>query len=151
MGERVRVALEAEPRLALAAALESPGHPGIGRAVAEGVRVEHDAAAALSGCDVVIDFSVPAATLGTLRAASEAGVAYVTGTTGFSAAQRSEIERLAERVPVVLAPNFSVAVNVLTWLVREAAESFITRRSATRPAVRRCGLRRRSPRRAARS
>jgi 4-hydroxy-tetrahydrodipicolinate reductase len=122
MGERVRVALEAEPTLALAAALESPGHPGIGRAVAEGVRVEHDVAAALSGCDVVIDFSVPAATLGTLRAASEAGVAYVTGTTGFSAAQRGEIERLAERIPVVLAPNFSVAVNVLTWLVREAAD-----------------------------
>jgi 4-hydroxy-tetrahydrodipicolinate reductase len=88
----------------------------------ERVRVALDAAAALSGCDVVIDFSVPAATLGTLRAASEAGVAYVTGTTGFSAAQRSEIERLAERVPVVLAPNFSVAVNVLTWLVREAAD-----------------------------
>jgi 4-hydroxy-tetrahydrodipicolinate reductase len=121
MGERVRVALEAEPTLALAAALESPGHPGIGRAVAEGVQVEHDPAAALPGCDVVIDFSVPAATVGTLRAASEAGVAYVTGTTGFTAAQRGEIEQLAERVPVVMAPNFSVAVNVLTWLVHEAA------------------------------
>ena len=122
MGERVRVALEAEPTLALAAALESAEHPGIGQAVAEDVRVADDAAEALPGCDVVIDFSVPAATLDTLRAAAEAGVAYVTGTTGFSAAQRGEIERLAERIPVLVAPNFSVAVNVLTWLVREAAD-----------------------------
>ncbi|UCE86026.1 MAG: 4-hydroxy-tetrahydrodipicolinate reductase [Deltaproteobacteria bacterium] len=121
MGERVRAVLEAEPTLALEAAIESPDHPGIGETVAAGVRVTADATAALPGCDVVIDFSRPEATLETLRAAADAKVAYVTGTTGFSAAQRSEIERLSERIPVVLAPNFSVAVNVLGWLVREAA------------------------------
>jgi 4-hydroxy-tetrahydrodipicolinate reductase len=85
------------------------------------VAVRDDAKAALSSCDVAIDFSVPDATLAAMRAAADAGVAYVTGTTGFGAAERDELAALARRIPIVHAPNFSVAVNVLTWLVREAA------------------------------
>ena len=69
----------------------------------------------------MIDFSVPDSTLGHLRAASEAGIAYVTGTTGFDESQRHEIAKLAERIPVVQAPNFSLSVNLLIWLTRAAA------------------------------
>lgn len=121
MGERVRTALEREPSLALGAALEEKGHAGQGRELEGGVRVGDDPATALSGCDVAIDFSVPAATLTIARAAADAGCAYVTGTTGFSSAQRDELEALGERIPLVWAANFSPAVNVLLWLAREAA------------------------------
>jgi 4-hydroxy-tetrahydrodipicolinate reductase len=69
---------------------------------------------------VAIDFTVPAATLGALRAAADAGVAYVTGTTGLSEVEREELAELARRIPVLHAPNFSVAVNLLAWLVAEA-------------------------------
>ena len=120
MGECVRAALAREPGLRLAAALEAPGHPELGRALEHGVRLGDDARAALAACDVAIDFSQPAATLATLRLAADAGKAYVTGTTGFSEAERAELARLAQRIPLVHAPNFSVAVNVLAWLVREA-------------------------------
>jgi len=119
MGECVRAALTREPALRLAAALEAPGHPELGRVLEGGVRLGDDAKAALAACDVAIDFSHPASTLATLRLAAEDGRAYVTGTTGFSDAERDELVRLAERIPLVHAPNFSVAVNVLTWLVRE--------------------------------
>jgi 4-hydroxy-tetrahydrodipicolinate reductase len=121
MGERVRAALAEEPTLALAAALEGPGHPGLGRELAPGVAVSADAKAALRGCDVAIDFSVPAATLAHLRAAADAGVAYVTGTTGLSDEQAEELAELATRIPVLHAANFSLAVNVLAWLVEQAA------------------------------
>jgi len=121
MGERVRAALSEEPDLALAAALEAPGHPGLGSVLPGGVEVRADPKAALASCDVAIDFSVPASTLATLRAAADAGVAYVTGTTGLSADEQAEIDALAERIPILHAPNFSVSVNVLAWLVREAA------------------------------
>jgi 4-hydroxy-tetrahydrodipicolinate reductase len=121
MGESVRAALAREPRLRLAAALEAPGHPDVGSELAPGVRLSGDPRAALEGCDVAIDFTTPAATLSLLRLAAERGVACVAGATGFTAAERAELERLAARVPVVAAPNFSVAVNVLAWLVREAA------------------------------
>ena len=121
MGERVRAALAREPELRFGAALEAPGHPELGSTLEQGVVVGDDAKVALTGCDVAIDFTVPAATLATLRAAADAGVAYVTGTTGFSSDERAELEALAGRVPVIHAPNFSLAVNVLVWLTREAA------------------------------
>jgi len=121
MGERVRVALAAHPALRLGAALESADHPGVGRELEEGVLVESDAKSAMSRCDVVIDFSVPTATLSHLRGAAEQGVAYVTGTTGLDAQAHAEIARLAKEIPVIHAANFSLCVNVLVWLAREAA------------------------------
>jgi 4-hydroxy-tetrahydrodipicolinate reductase len=121
MGERVRSALASEPGLRLAAALEAPGHPGVGTVLEGDVQVEDDPKAAFARAEVAIDFSVPTATLANLRVAADAGVAYVTGTTGFDEAGRAEIAALAERIPVLHAPNFSLSVNVLAWLVREAA------------------------------
>jgi len=121
MGERVRAALEGEPTLALAAALEAPGHPGLGTSVEDGVVVTDDAKGALARCDVAIDFTVPAATLATLRVAADAGTAYVTGTTGLSQDEQAELTALADRIPILHAPNFSLSVNLLAWLTREAA------------------------------
>ncbi len=121
MGLEVRAVLEDEPSLYLAGALERSGHDDLGQTLSEGVRLQDDPKAALEGCGVAIDFSIPTATLTNLRAAAEAGVAYVTGTTGLDEAGKREIAHFAERIPVLHAPNFSVAVNVLAHLAREAA------------------------------
>jgi len=121
MGERVRSALAEAGDAELVSALEGAGHPALGRELADGVVVTADPRAAFARADAVIDFSVPAASLAALRAAAERGTAYVCGTTGFAPAERAEIATLAKRLPLVLAPNFSVAVNVLTHLVGEAA------------------------------
>lgn len=121
MGERVRHWVAGHPDLELHGALEAPGHPRLGETLAPGVSLGSEPKAALEDADVVIDFSVPGATLEVLRAAADAGVAFVTGTTGCSQDQRQEIALLAERIPVVHAPNFSLSVNVLAWLAREAA------------------------------
>ena len=85
------------------------GGGGDGAAAGSAVRLFDDPKRALEGCGVVIDFSVPESTLANLRAAADAGVAYVTGTTGFDGAGRAEIERAAERIAVLHAPNFSVS------------------------------------------
>ncbi len=121
MGERVRAALAEQPSLELAAAVEGPGHAGIGSEVAPGIAVTDDLKAALTRSTVAIDFTVPVATLSLLRGAADAGVAAVVGTTGFSGEERAEIEQLATRIPLVLAPNFSVSVNVLMHLVEKAS------------------------------
>lgn len=125
MGLEVRAALEDEASLRFGAGLERAGHPRVGEALAsEGghdVLLFDEPKRALEGCGVVIDFSIPESTLVNLRAAVDAGVAYVTGTTGFDEAGKAEIERAAERIPVLHAPNFSVSVNVLGHLAREAA------------------------------
>ncbi len=122
MGQCVRGAISAATQLELGAALEARDHPSIGSPIANAVKISDDPKAALSQCEVAIDFTTPTATLQVMQAAAEAGVAYVCGTTGFSDAQRAEMGDLAARIPIVHAPNFSVSVNILAWLTREAAQ-----------------------------
>ena len=122
MGRAVREALESQPGLVLAAALEGKEHPELGARIEHGVVVTDDAATALAACDIAIDFSVPEATLAIARTAADAGVAYVSGATGFTAAQGEAFDALGARIPVVRAANYSLAVNTLVWLVRAAAQ-----------------------------
>jgi 4-hydroxy-tetrahydrodipicolinate reductase len=121
MGERLRALLEGDADLVLAAALERPGHAALGRELAPGVRLTDDTAAALAAAEIAIVFANPAGSLALVRSAAERRIPCVVGTTGFSPAERKELEALAQRVPVVLTANFSVAVNVLFHLAREAA------------------------------
>jgi 4-hydroxy-tetrahydrodipicolinate reductase len=121
MGERVRALLTEDADLVLGAALERPGHEALGRELAPGVRLTENAAEALASAELAIVFANPAASLALARVAAERGVPCVIGTTGFQPAERSEIETLAKRIPIVLAANFSVAVNLLFHLTREAA------------------------------
>ena len=76
----------------------------------------------LENCDVVIDFSNPAATASILAACRAARKALVLGTTGHSDQERAAIAEAARSdVPIVFAANFSVGVNTLFWLTRQAA------------------------------
>jgi len=78
----------------------------------------------LARCDVVIDFSTADASAALAARAAEAGrPALVIGSTGFDASQQAVIEQAAERVPIVLSGNFSLGVNVLLGLVRQAAKA----------------------------
>ncbi len=122
MGEQVRKWTARSAALELGSALEAAGSQRIGDEIEPGIVLQDDAAAALAGCDVAIDFSIPVATMTNLGAAAEAGVAYVTGTTGLSDEQMARMDALAERIPIIHAPNFSVSVNVLGHLARIAAE-----------------------------
>jgi 4-hydroxy-tetrahydrodipicolinate reductase len=120
MGERLCALLADHAELALGAALERPGHEALGRELAPGVRLTENAATALASVEITIVFANPAGTLALVRAAAERGVPCVVGTTGFQPAEKKELETLAQRIPIVLAANFSVAVNVLFHLAREA-------------------------------
>lgn len=122
MGERVRAAIAAEPAARLGAALEASGHPRLGEALEEGVRVSDDVAAGLAASDVAIAFAPPDATLRLVRAAAECGVPCAVGTTGIDEAGRAELAHLAEKLPLVVAANFSLGVAVLRFLTRRAAE-----------------------------
>src|SRR5262245_48217671 len=120
MGERLCALLANDPALVLGAALERPGHPALGRELAPGVRLTENAAAAMASAEVAIVFANPIGTLELVRAAAQRGLACVVGTTGLRPEDRKEIEGLAVRIPIVFTANFSVAVNVLFHLVREA-------------------------------
>jgi 4-hydroxy-tetrahydrodipicolinate reductase len=114
---------------ALAAAVERPDSPALGQDAAAlaglpsaGVAVKA-ALPARGEADVWIDFSAPASSVANAAAAAAAGAAAVIGTTGLRPADRELIARAAAEVPVVLAPNMSVGVNVLLKLVADAARA----------------------------
>lgn len=85
-----------------------------------GVIVTSDLRAVLANVDVVIDFSLPGATVALADACADAGVALVVGTTGLDAAGRQALDRLATKCPVVVASNYSIGVNVLWHLASRA-------------------------------
>jgi 4-hydroxy-tetrahydrodipicolinate reductase len=76
----------------------------------------------MQDCDVAIDFSQADSIDEICRTALQQGKPLVIGTTGHSEQQRKTIEETAHSVPIVLASNFSVGVNVLFWLTQKAAE-----------------------------
>jgi 4-hydroxy-tetrahydrodipicolinate reductase len=130
MGSRI-IALHGEaPGLRVAAALEAPGHRALGRDAGEtagvgalGVPVTSDAAAAITRDRILVEFSVPEASLEHLRLVARAGARAVIGTTGFSPAQREEIAVLAKQAAIMVAPNMSVAVTLAFSLLRTMAKA----------------------------
>ena len=80
-----------------------------------------DWAAAFAFCDVVIDFSLPETTDALIDAVVAAKKPLVVGTTGHDVSARARIAGAAKQVPLLLAANFSIGVNALFWLARQAA------------------------------
>ena len=127
MGQALIEAANSTPGVALVAALDVPGSPAIGRDAGErcgranGILIGSDIEAALSGADVLIDFTRPEGTLAHVAACASLDVAAVVGTTGLNDAQRAKLAMLSSTVPIVFAANMSVGVVVLLSLVEMAA------------------------------
>jgi 4-hydroxy-tetrahydrodipicolinate reductase len=71
--------------------------------------------------DVAIDFSLPVAFDAILALCLRRGAAFVSGTTGLSAPQRSALQTAAGEIPTLWSANFSLGVAVLEELVERAA------------------------------
>jgi 4-hydroxy-tetrahydrodipicolinate reductase len=91
--------------------------------VAEAFGRGDDAEYAIASADVLIDFTNPEATLQFLPMCIEHGTAMVIGTTGFEPPQRNQIEQAAAHIPILLAANTGVGVNVVLRLVEVAARA----------------------------
>lgn len=127
MGQAIVRAVAEAKDARLSAGIERPEHPQLGADVSQlaglalsGVLLT-DKRPAKGAADVWIDFSVPAATVANVQAAAACGAAMVVGTTGLGAADKDKIAAAAKAIPVVLAPNMSVGVNVMLKLVADAA------------------------------
>ncbi len=114
--------------LQLAAAIEQPDSSLLGADAGElsgqgknGVTVVGSLAEVIEDIDVLIDFTVPAATLDNLALCVAGGVAVVIGTTGFTAQQQARIDEAAGSTPICKASNFSTGVNLCFKLLDMAA------------------------------
>jgi 4-hydroxy-tetrahydrodipicolinate reductase len=84
--------------------------------------------AILSSCqtDVVVDFTNAQATMPAVRLTAKHGVNMVIGTTGLTADNIKEIESLAKanKIGVVVAPNFALGAVLMIHLAKVAAKYF---------------------------
>ncbi len=122
MGREVcRAALETDG-IELVGGVVEPGSPQAGADLGELCRTGKIGVAATEeppeSAEVLIEFTTPQATVEHLAYGKPA----VIGTTGLSEEQLSKVREAARSVPVVLAPNMSVGVNLLRELVRELSE-----------------------------
>lgn len=118
------------PGLRLAAALERSGSAAIGSDAGTltagspcGVAVTENLAEAIAGAQLVVDFTQPAATIAALAHCVAASCPLVIGTTGFTAAQKAEIARAAESIPICMSANYSIGVTVCLRLAELAAQA----------------------------
>ena len=89
--------------------------------VGAAIDVGDSLADALAKSDVVIDFTTHHFTNELVAACLKAKKPMVIGTTGHTAEELATIKEAAKTLPIVHAPNFSVGVNTLFWLTRQAA------------------------------
>ncbi len=130
MGKTLVQAVAEASGLTLGAAFEHPDSSAIGADAGElagvgslGVAISADPSAALDQFDVVIDFTVPAATLELAGACRTGGNGMVVGTTGFSETELVELHAAAADVALFMAPNMSVGVNLVFKLIEIAARA----------------------------
>ena len=112
----------------LVAAADVAGHPAIGEDAgvragvgALGVPIGGDPARVFDRARVAIEFSLPEASASHAAMAGKAGTPHVIGTTGLDGAQERAIRDAAAGAPIIVAPNMSLAVNILFALTRQVA------------------------------
>lgn len=101
---------------ALARAIEAAGDT-----VSGGIDKGGDPLALAQASDVLVDFSSPHALEANLDAAMAAGVPILIGTTGLEERHHFLCDNAADLIAVLQTGNTSLGVNMLAWLVREAA------------------------------
>jgi 4-hydroxy-tetrahydrodipicolinate reductase len=135
MGGRIIALAQESGDLAVAAALERPGHPALGADAGEtagvrrlGVPITPDAGTALTRDRVLVEFTAPEPTVEHVRLAAAQGARAVIGTTGLSAAQQAELKTAGARSAILYSPNMSLGVNlafrVLALMARALGDDY---------------------------
>lgn len=129
MGKTLIEAVQASTDCVLSAAIERPDSSLVGVDAGElaglgklGVSVSGDIRQVIDSFDVLIDFSIPAASLANAAVCGAAGRRMVIGTTGFSADQKQRLLDRTAPVAVCMAANFSVGVNLCFKLTELASQ-----------------------------
>ena len=129
MGRMLIEAVQNAGDAKLAGALDVAASPAIGADAAaflgasSGVKIASDLREGLKNARYLIDFTRPEGTMAHLRVCRELGVKLVIGTTGFTDAQKAEIQDAARDIAIVMAPNMAVGVNVVFKMLAQAAKA----------------------------
>jgi len=129
MGRMLIEAVHQADDTRLAGALDIAASPALGSdamallGVQSGVAITADLHQGLKPAGYLIDFTRPEGTMAHLRVCRELGVKMVIGTTGFTEAQKAEIQAASRDIAIVMSPNMAVGVNVVFKLLAQAARA----------------------------
>jgi 4-hydroxy-tetrahydrodipicolinate reductase len=125
MGSRLIALAKQDGNFKIVGAIEKPGHPDQAKDIGEvaGVgKIDLPITFDLRPKpDVLIDFTSPSSMRHWLKTCSDREIAMVIGTTGLQEADHAAIDRAAERIPILQAPNMSLGVNVLFRIAAQVA------------------------------
>jgi 4-hydroxy-tetrahydrodipicolinate reductase len=130
MGRALVREIENTPGFALVGASERKGAPELGEDAGAlaglkplGIALTDDPLPLFAKADAVLDFTTPAASVEHAGFAAQARIVHVLGTTGLSAEDEKAIAAAARHARIVRSGNFSLGVNLLAALTREAARA----------------------------
>jgi 4-hydroxy-tetrahydrodipicolinate reductase len=89
------------------------------------VLITNSMQAVLQNCDVVIDFSAPAATQELCEEALKNPTALVIATTGFTQHQQNLLTEASKEMPVLYSSNMSAGIALLKQLVEQVAATLV--------------------------
>lgn len=128
MGKVIAQMMAQAEDLTLGAGFVRSGHPWAGQRLCdvwsesqEPLRLTSNLDGFCAASDIVIDFSRPDATLALLPVCRKYRKALLIGTTGFNDKALHWIREAAQDIPIVLAANTSVGVNILLEITRRVA------------------------------
>jgi len=128
MGRTLIREISAADGCAVSGGTEASGHGDLGKDLGVlagleplGLALGDDSAALFDASDVVVDFTVPAASMTHLKLAVEHQTALVLGTTGLSADEQKQVVTASKKATVVQAANFSLGVNLLLGLSEQVS------------------------------
>jgi 4-hydroxy-tetrahydrodipicolinate reductase len=128
MGQTLVRCAQKTDGIELVGATEHSEHESLGSDVgtlagidAVGTKLVSDLREAMADADVVIDFTFHEAVPVNAKLAAEMGRALVIGTTALTDEETAVVERAADKVPIVWAPNMSLGVNLLFAFSQRAA------------------------------
>ena len=133
MGRMLIEAVQDNPQTTLSAAIERQGSSLVGADAGEVAAIGHlnvsivdDLVSIIDDIDVLIDFSLPAATEQNMQICAQHNVAMVIGTTGFNEQQEAVLVEAIKKIAIVYAGNYSTGVNLSLKLLEMAAKAFGT-------------------------
>jgi len=130
MGQALIRAIHAIDGARLGGAIARPGSPFLGKDAGEvagvgnlGVAITDDPLPVFAKAQGVLDFTTPATSVDYAGLAAQARIAHVIGTTGFSNDENEKLLAAARHATIVKSGNMSLGVNLLSGLVKKAAQA----------------------------
>ncbi|MEO0142538.1 MAG: 4-hydroxy-tetrahydrodipicolinate reductase [candidate division WOR-3 bacterium] len=118
MGREIIGAIEEMSDIRIIGGVEAGSNRFVHRKISN-VKITDNLLEFVSDADCIVEFTTPQGTMGNLKKSLPFKKPYVIGTTGFSKDELAEIKNLASEFPILLSPNMSMGINLMSHLVRE--------------------------------